>query len=126
MDCPLSHVEGVLRHLQGFEPTGIFARDLKECLTLQLAELRVLDGPMMALLDNLELLASGDLNKLVKVCRVSQEILVERVRLLRSVDPKPASKFNVDAAQLVTPDVLLRPNPAGAGHRASPIARHRR
>ena len=59
MDCPLSHVEGVLRHLQGFEPTGIFARDLKECLTLQLAELRVLDGPMMALLDNLELLAAG-------------------------------------------------------------------
>ena len=51
MDCPLSHVEGVLRHLQGFEPTGIFARDLKECLTLQLAELQVLDGPMMALLD---------------------------------------------------------------------------
>lgn len=113
MDCPRSHVDGVLRHLQGFEPTGIFARDLKECLTLQLAELRVLDGPMMALLDNLELLASGDLNKLVKVCRVSQEILVERVRLLRSVDPKPASKFNVDAAQVVTPDVLLRPNPAG-------------
>ena len=87
MDCSLSHVEGVLRHLQGFEPTGIFARDLKECLTLQLAELRVLDGPMMGLLDNLELLASGDLNKLVKVCRVSQETLVERVRLLRSVDP---------------------------------------
>ena len=113
MDCPLSHVEGVVRHLQGFEPTGIFARDLKECLTLQLAELKALDGPMMGLLDNLELLASGDLNKLVKVCRVSQEILVERVRLLRSVDPKPASKFNVDAAQVVTPDVLLRPNPAG-------------
>ena len=42
-----------------------------------------LDGPMMGLLDNLELRASGDLNKLVKVCRVSQEILVERVRLLR-------------------------------------------
>ena len=81
MDCPLGHVESVLQHMQGFEPTGIFARDLKECLTLQLAEMRVLDGPMMGLLDNLDLLANGDLPKLVKVCRVSQDVLVERIQV---------------------------------------------
>ena len=46
---------------------------------------------MMGLLENLDLLANGDLPKLVKVCRVSQEVLVERIRLLRSVNPKPAS-----------------------------------
>ena len=113
MDCPVGHVESVLQHMQGFEPTGIFARDLKECLTLQLAEMRVLDGPMMGLLENLDLLANGDLPKLVKVCRVSQEVLVERVRLLRSVNPKPASKYSNDSAHVVTPDVLLRANPAG-------------
>ena len=113
MDCPIGHVESVLQHMQGFEPTGIFARDLKECLTLQLAEMRVLDGPMMDLLDNLDLLANGDLPKLVKVCRVSQEVLVERVRLLRSVNPKPASRYSNDSAHVVTPDVLLRANPAG-------------
>ena len=113
MDCPLGHVESVLQHMQGFEPTGIFARDLKECLTLQLAEMRVLDGPMMGLLDNLDLLANGDLPKLVKVCRVSQDVLVERIRLLRSVNPKPASRYSNDSAHVLTPDVLLRANPAG-------------
>ncbi|MCK5546907.1 MAG: RNA polymerase sigma-54 factor, partial [Rhodospirillaceae bacterium] len=70
LSCELGEVESVLKQMQTVEPPGLFARDLKECLALQLSDMDRLDPAMQKLLDNLELMANRDLKALVKVCGV--------------------------------------------------------
>ena len=106
-------VERVLAALQACEPTGIGARDLAECLALQLAEKDRLDPAMRALLDNLELVAERDFTQLMTLCGVDQEDLVEMLAELRALDPKPAEEFLGAAAEPVVPDILMRRHPAG-------------
>jgi RNA polymerase sigma-54 factor len=94
-----------------FEPVGMFAASLKECLAAQLAERNRLDPAMAALLDNLEMLARRDLRGLQAACGVDAEDLAEMVAELRRLDPKPGA--DLDAAEPATrvPDVLLRRDP---------------
>lgn len=113
LDCPVARVEAVLEIMQGFEPAGVFARDLRECLALQLRDLNRLDPAMEALLDNLDLLARRDLDKLRRICRVDVEDLNEMVREIRALNPKPGDAFDTPITQPVTPDVLMRPDGAG-------------
>jgi RNA polymerase sigma-54 factor len=108
LDCPLDTVLGVLARAQRFDPAGIFARSLKECLALQLAEKNRLDPAMQALLDNLDLLARRDLAGLMKVCGIDAEDLSEMIAEIKALDPKPALRFDSVVAQPVTPDVLMR------------------
>jgi len=113
LDCPVARVEAVLEIMQGFEPAGVFARDLRECLALQLRDLNRLDPAMEALLDNLDLLARRNLDKLRRICRVHAEDLNEMVREIRALNPKPGDTFDTPITQPVTPDVLMRPDGAG-------------
>ena len=107
-------VERVLLRLQQFEPAGLFARSLAECLALQLRDRGRYDAAMAALLDNLDLLAAGRFDALGKACGVPREELARMVRELRSLDPKPASALDDDAAVLpVLPDILVRAHPGG-------------
>ncbi len=107
-------VERVLLCLQQFEPAGLFARSLAECLALQLRDRGRYDAAMAALLDNLDLLAAGRFDALGKACGVPREELARMVRELRSLDPKPASALDDDAAVLpVLPDILVRAHPGG-------------
>jgi len=108
LGCPLEKVEAVLAKLQRFDPPGIFARSLSECLALQLREKNRLDPAMQALLDNLELLGRRDMAGLLKVCGIDQEDLAEMIGEIRALDPKPALAFDSAVAQPVTPDVLMR------------------
>ena len=71
-----------------FDPAGLFARDLRECLAVQLAERNRLDPAMQALLDNLELLARRDLRRLMAVCGVDAEDLAEMIAEIRALDPE--------------------------------------
>jgi RNA polymerase sigma-54 factor len=102
-----------LRRLQQFDPAGIFARSLAECLALQLAERDRLDGPMQALLANLELLARRDWPALTKACGVSPERIARMVSEIQSLNPKPALAFDHDVTQTVTPDIFMRPQAGG-------------
>ena len=113
LGCDAERVETALAGLQKFDPPGIFARSLRECLALQLADLNRLDPAMEALLDNLDLLAKGDLAGLKKRCAVDQEDLVEMIAELKALDPKPAQAFEVELAEPVVPDILMRPTPSG-------------
>lgn len=113
LGCAVEEAERVLRIVQGFDPVGVFARSLKECLALQLADLDRLDPAMQALLDNLELLARRDLARLKKVCGVDDEDLAEMILEIRSLDPKPAASFEPVREQPVEPDILMRPDNAG-------------
>lgn len=113
LDCPLERVEATLEALQAFDPVGVFARNLRECLALQLRDVNRLDPAMEALLDNLDLLARRDLDKLRRICAVDGEDLAEMVREIRALNPKPGEAFDAPLAQAVTPDVLMRPDGAG-------------
>ena len=106
--------ERVLLRLQQFEPAGLFARSLAECLALQLRDRGRYSPAVAALLDNLDLLAAGRLDALEKACGVDGEELARMVRELRSLDPKPASALDGEAAALpVIPDILVRAHPGG-------------
>jgi len=108
LDCPLARIETVLARVQGFDPVGVFARSLKECLALQLAERNRLDPAMAALLDHLDLLARRDLPGLMRVCGIDAEDLAEMIAEIKALDPKPALRFDHVVAPLVIPDVLMR------------------
>ena len=111
--CPLETVEAVLGKMQSLDPPGIFARNLSECLALQLKDRNRLDPAIQALLDNLPLLAKRDMQGLLKVCGVDVEDLTEMVEEIRSLNPKPGLAFERDTSEAVIPDVLVRPAPDG-------------
>jgi RNA polymerase sigma-54 factor len=106
-------VASVRERMMRLDPTGMFARDLKECLAVQLAEKNRLDPAMQALLDNLELLARRDLKRLMAVCGVDAADLAEMIAEIRRLDPKPGAAFDATPPMPVVPDVLMRPDPEG-------------
>lgn len=108
-----AHVETVLAKVQTFDPAGLFARSLKECLALQLADRNRLDPAMQTLLDHLEMLARRDFPGLLRLCRVDAEDLQDMIAEIRVLDPKPAVRFGGGAAEPVVPDVLVRSGPGG-------------
>ncbi|CAA7612601.1 RNA polymerase factor sigma-54 [Magnetospirillum sp. SS-4] len=108
LGCPPGRIEKVLKRVQGFDPAGVFARTLRECLGLQLAERDRLDPAMQALLDNLDLLARRDLAGLMRVCGVDAEDMAEMIGEIKALDPKPALRFDHIVAQPIIPDVLMR------------------
>jgi RNA polymerase sigma-54 factor len=91
MAISLDRVEAVRSRMMRFDPAGLFARDLKECLAAQLAELDRLDPAMAALLDNLELLAHRDMRRLMAICCVDADDLTDMVAEIRALDPKPVA-----------------------------------
>ena len=108
LGCQTADIERVLAVLQGFDPAGIFARDLQECLALQLKERDRYDPAMAKLIDNLDLLAARDGKSLMKICGVDAEDMAEMAAEIRALNPKPATLFDDVVAQPVTPDVLMR------------------
>lgn len=113
LGCDAPFLESVLVVLQGFEPTGIFARDVAECLRLQLIERDRLDPAMAALVDNLDLLARRDMAALRRVCGVDDEDLREMIAEVRGLTPRPGAAFGGEPTASVTPDVIIREGPGG-------------
>ncbi|MCE7795953.1 RNA polymerase factor sigma-54 [Sphingobium sufflavum] len=105
LDIPA--VEAVLAGVQSFDPTGVGARSLSECLALQAREIDRYDPAMAKLLDNLELLARGAVPQLRKLCGVDEEDMADMIRELRGYDPKPGLRFASDTVQAVVPDVFV-------------------
>jgi len=104
----------VLRQMQRFEPAGIFARDLAECLALQLHELDRMDPAMAAMIDNLDLLAKREYAALKRLCGVDEEDLYEMIAEIRELNPRPGSAFGSLVVQPVVPDVFVREGNDGA------------
>ncbi|WP_416898763.1 MAG: RNA polymerase factor sigma-54 [Minwuia sp.] len=108
LGCAPDDAEAALEAVQGLEPTGIGARDLAECLALQLKENDRFDPAMAALVARLELLGKQDYPALMRECGVDQEDLIDMVRELKRLDPRPGLQFESDSTQTAVPDVLLR------------------
>ena len=113
MNVPFSQVEQVLSVIQGFEPTGVGARSLAECLTLQAKEADRYDPCMAKLLANLDLLAKGALPQLRRICGVDEEDMADMIRELRGYDPKPGLRYSSSHAAPVTPDLFVNPTRNG-------------
>ncbi|RIJ17120.1 RNA polymerase factor sigma-54 [Henriciella mobilis] len=108
-----ANVEAVLQVCQGFEPTGVMARDVQECLALQLKEQNRFDPAMAALIENLDLVAKHDINGLCEACGVDKEDVRDMISELRALTPRPGSAFSSGTTIAVVPDVFVRELPNG-------------
>jgi RNA polymerase sigma-54 factor len=108
-----AQIECVLSILQSFDPPGICARNLAECLAIQLRERDRFDPAMQALIANLELVAERDFAALRRLCGVDEQDLADMLRELRALNPKPGLAFGGGAVQPVVPDVMVRRAPDG-------------
>lgn len=113
LSCDEEQLERVRRKIMHFDPIGICARSLSECLQVQLVEVNRCDPAMQALLDHLELLGQRDYKQLMKLCGVDAEDLKDMIAEIQALNPRPATGFATGAVITVPPDVLMRPNPAG-------------
>ncbi len=114
LDCNLDRVEQTLAAMQRFDPPGILARSLSECLALQLADRNRLDPAMETMLDHLELVARRDFPALRKACGVDDEDLAEMLAEIKCLDPKPAQAYDFEIAEPIVPDILMYRGPSGA------------
>jgi RNA polymerase sigma-54 factor len=108
LGVPVVEIENALVVLQSFDPTGVGARDLSECIALQAKEADRYDPCMARLIDNLDLVAKGGFDQLKRMCRVDDEDLHDMLIELRGYDPKPGLKFeSSDQAVAITPDIFI-------------------
>lgn len=113
LGAPLAWAEETLATLQTFDPVGVCARDLKECLALQLKERNRFDPLIERFLEHIELLASHDLPRLKRLCGADDEDLEDMIAEVRALNPKPGLQFGSETADPVTPDVFVRPRADG-------------
>jgi RNA polymerase sigma-54 factor len=113
LGAPLAEVEAVLAILQSFDPPGVCARNLTECLAIQLRDRDRFDPAMQALVGRLDLVAKRDLAALRRVCGVGDEDLAEMIAEIRALNPKPGLAFGSVVVQPIVPDVYVRPAPDG-------------
>lgn len=106
-------IEAVLGKVQGCDPVGVFARDLRECLAIQLREQDRLDPMMARLLDNLDLVAAHDMAGLTRAVGCDREDLADMLGELRRLDPRPGRAFESGPVEAVVPDVFVRERPGG-------------
>lgn len=114
LEASIAEVEDVLRLIQTFEPTGVGARSLSECLAIQLREKDRCDPAMQAMLAHLDLLARHDRNALKRLCGVDNEDLADMIAEIRRLDPKPGLVFGGGVVHPLVPDVFVRPASDGS------------
>ncbi len=111
-DIGLEEVEAVLKRIQRFDPVGVAAKDLRDCLLVQLSqyakETPWLEEARLIISDHLDLLANHDFRSLMRVTRLKEEVLKEAVNLIQSLDPRPGQSIQTSEPEYVIPDVLVR------------------
>lgn len=115
LGAPPERIEKLLAKMKTFDPVGVFAADLSECLALQLAEKNALDEPMQKLLANLNLLAAHEMKKLRDVCGVNETYLADMIQEIKTLNPRPAGEFDHLVVQTAVPDVLMKRLPKNVG-----------
>lgn len=113
LSVPLAEAEAALALVQTFDPTGVAARSLSECIALQAREADRYDPAMARLIDNLDLLARGEIPRLKRMCGVDDEDFADMLAELRGYNPKPGLRFARGGGEPVTPDVLVTPRADG-------------
>lgn len=101
------NVENVLSVIHSMDPSGVGARDLAECLTIQAKEADRYDPAMARMLKNLDLVARRDIARLKRICRVDEDDIIDMIEEIRGYQPRPGSIFADDVAAPIVPDVLV-------------------
>jgi RNA polymerase sigma-54 factor len=109
LGCTPAAVEAVLTCLQRFDPPGVFARSVKECLALQLAELDRLDPAMATLLDHLDAVARREVAQLHKICGVLPDDIPDMINEIKALNPKPGQGFAEAPIDVMVPDIFILP-----------------
>jgi RNA polymerase sigma-54 factor len=107
-EWPIGEVERALQHVQTFDPIGVAARDLQECLTLQLRYLGL--GATITeriVTEHLKLLQNHQVPEIARRLGVTVDELKEHIEIIRNLDPKPGSRYNPNQSQYVIPDVYV-------------------
>ena len=107
------HLQNILNKMKNFEPSGIFAQNLAECIKIQLQDKELLTPQLEILLNNLPLLAERRTAELCKLCSCSPEQLTSMIKIIRQTNPKPAADWHTEANRNIIPDVLVRRNRTG-------------
>jgi RNA polymerase sigma-54 factor len=105
--CEEDIIDKVLKTMQTFDPVGIFARNLKECLLIQLNEQKNVDPSLLMMVENIDLVASGNLKKLSKLCKVTVANISSMIKQIKLLNPKPANGFYIEPTTYKIPDVIL-------------------
>jgi RNA polymerase sigma-54 factor len=108
LGLPQTAMQAALGLVQSLDPTGVGARSLSECIALQAREADRYDPCMARLIDNLDLVARGEIARLKRLCQVDDEDFADMLRELRSYDPKPGLRFGSGPAEAVVPDILVQ------------------
>jgi len=116
LGCEIEDVDAVLGVLKGFDPVGVAARDLSECLAIQLKAQDRLDPAMAVLLTRLDLLARRAIAQLCALCSVDAEDIADMLAEIRGLNPKPGLAFGSERVAPVVPDVFVRVGPDGGWH----------
>ncbi len=115
LGCSRDRIKKLMTAMKQFEPSGVFASSLEECLTIQLKDQGRLDAQMQALLENLDLLADHDMKALAEICGVNDLYLADMIEEVRALNPRPARDYEHFVVQTVIPDVLMRSLPKNLG-----------
>ena len=111
-EIDIDEVEAVLKRIQRFDPVGVAAKDLRDCLLIQLSQFDKttpwLEEARLIISDHLDLLANHDFRALMRVTRLNEDVLKEAVNLIQSLDPRPGQSIQTGEPEYVIPDVLVR------------------
>ncbi|HFQ9758360.1 TPA: RNA polymerase factor sigma-54 [Escherichia coli] len=111
-EIDIDEVEAVLKRIQRFDPVGVAAKDLRDCLLIQLSQFDKttpwLEEARLIISDHLDLLANHDFRTLMRVTRQKEDVLKEAVNLIQSLDPRPGQSIQTGEPEYVIPDVLVR------------------
>lgn len=111
-EIDIDEVEAVLKRIQRFDPVGVAAKDLRDCLLIQLSQFDKttpwLEEARLIISDHLDLLANHDFRALMRVTRLKEDVLKEAVNLIQSLDPRPGQSIQTGEPEYVIPDVLVR------------------
>lgn len=114
LGAPLARVNKILAAVQTLDPSGVGARNLAECLTIQLRDRDRFDPAMAMLVAHLDLVAKRDIGGLRRLCGVDEDDVLEMIAEIRRLDPKPGRAFGSSPIQPVVPDVIVRASPDGS------------
>lgn len=110
-EIDIDEVEAVLKRIQRFDPVGVAAKDLRDCLLIQLSQFDKttpwLEEARLIISDHLDLLANHDFRTLMRVTRLKEDVLKEAVNLIQSLDPRPGQSIQTGEPEYVIPDVLV-------------------
>ena len=107
LNKPFNYIKEIIQKLQCLEPTGIFAKNLSECLQIQLQEKGILDNKYQMLLDNLSLIIKGKIKTLTKMCTIENDKIIEMINIIKTLNPKPAENFNSEPLRISEPDIIV-------------------